>query len=118
MSYGTGHDHRGEYASDNHDHYEYADKYHRHDDDESTVRGLREDLGHAEERIRELGNDMRDAFALIRRLDRLRPSCVICLDATADRQTARGPACTDCAGDLPDYGDADAAVSEYRGWLP
>ncbi len=26
---------------------------------------------------------------------------MICLDATADRQTVRGPACTDCAGDPP-----------------
>ena len=29
---------------------------------------------------------------------------MICLDATADRQTVRGPACTDCLGDLPDDG--------------
>jgi len=55
MSYGNDHDHRGEYADDRHDHgNDYAEKYHRHYDDESTVRGLREDLGHAEERIREL----------------------------------------------------------------
>jgi hypothetical protein len=39
------HDHRGEYASDNHDHYGYAEKHHRHYDDESAVRGLRQDLG-------------------------------------------------------------------------
>jgi hypothetical protein len=49
------HDHHGQYAEDRHDHgYDYAEKYHRHYDDESTVRGLREDLGRAEERIREL----------------------------------------------------------------
>jgi hypothetical protein len=41
-------------------------------------------------------------LAQIRVLDRLRPTCVICQDAAADRQTARGPACTDCVGDLPD----------------
>jgi hypothetical protein len=41
-------------------------------------------------------------LAGIRVLDRLRPTCVICLDAAADRQTARGRACTDCVGDLPD----------------
>jgi hypothetical protein len=29
---------------------------------------------------------------------------VICLDATADRQTVKGPACIDCVGDLPDDG--------------
>ena len=59
------------------------------------IRDLRKDMGR-------LADDMRDAFACIRRLDRLRPTCVICLDATADRQTSRGPACTDCVGDLPD----------------
>lgn len=38
------------------DHYhdDYADRYHRHYDDESTAAGLREDLSRAEERIREL----------------------------------------------------------------
>jgi hypothetical protein len=41
-------------------------------------------------------------IAEIRVLDRLRPTCVICLDAAADRQTAWGPACTDCVGDLSD----------------
>ena len=62
---------------------------------------------------RTLEDDVRDAFALIRRLDRLRPTCVICTDATADRQTSRGPACTDCAGDLPGdgAGPADAEAS-------
>ena len=33
------------------------------------MRGLREDLGHAEERIRELENDLRDAFERIRALE-------------------------------------------------
>ena len=64
MSYAD-HDHRGEYASDNHDHYDYAEKYHRHYDDESTVAGLRQDLGQAEERIRELENDIRKLWAHI-----------------------------------------------------
>ena len=31
--------------------------------------GLREDLGHAEERIRELQDDLRDAFKRIRALE-------------------------------------------------
>jgi hypothetical protein len=101
MSYAD-HDHRGEYASDNHDHYDYAEKYHRHHDEESAVRGLRQDLGAAEERIRALEDNLRGALAFIRVLDCLRPTCVICLDATADMQTARGPACTDCVGDPPD----------------
>jgi hypothetical protein len=101
------HDNRGDYADQRHNHDgDYAEKHHRHHDDESAVRGLREDLGHAEERIRELEDDLRGALAFIRVLDRLRPTCVICLDATADRQTVRGPACTDCVGDLPDDGTA------------
>ena len=104
MSYAD-HDHRGDYADQRHDHDgDYAALHHRHYDDESTVRGLREDLGAAEERIRALEDDLRGTLALIRVLDRLRPTCVICLDATADRQTVRGPACTDCVGDLPDDG--------------
>ena len=45
-----------------------------------------------------------DALERISGLERLRPTCVICLDATADRQTVRGPACTDCVGDLPAVG--------------
>ena len=141
MSYAD-HDHRGEYASDNHDHYDYAEKHHRHYDDESTVRGLREDLGHAEERIRELEDagrrwrhdveeriraledDLRGALAFLRVLDRLRPTCVICRDAAAERQTGRGPACTGCAGDVPAGGpDPDrpqtwvfGEASETTGW--
>ena len=72
MSYAD-HDHRGEYASDNHDHYDYAERYHRHYDDESTARGLREDLSRAEGRIGELENDIRDAFERIRALEDQRP---------------------------------------------
>jgi hypothetical protein len=102
------HSHRGDYADERHDHdLDYAEKHHRHYDEESVARGLREDLGHAEERIRELEDDLRGALESIRGLDRLRPTCVICLDATADRQTVRGPACTDCVGDPPDDAGPD-----------
>lgn len=57
------HDHSG-YAAERHDHdYEYAEKYHRHSDEESRMDRLREDLGVAEARIRELeeqlANDVR-----------------------------------------------------------
>lgn len=66
------HDHRGEYAPDNHDHYDYAEKYHRHYDDERTVEqlrdelrsyidDLREDLSCLSERIAELERDRADA---------------------------------------------------------
>ena len=51
-----------------------------------------------------LRGQLAEALERIDVLDRLRPTCVICLDATADRQTSRGPACTDCVGDLPDDG--------------
>jgi hypothetical protein len=106
------HDHRGEYAADRHDHdLDYAEKYHRHHDDESTARGLREDLGRAEARTGDLEDELGQlrrqldsVLAQIRVLDRLRPSCVFCHDAAADRQTVNGPGCTDCLGDLPDDG--------------
>ena len=53
------HDHRGDYADTQHGHGFYelldvAEEHHRHYDTESEVRGLREDLGRAQERIREL----------------------------------------------------------------
>lgn len=107
MSYAD-HDHRGEYADDRHDHdLDYAEKYHRHYDDESTARGLREDLAAVEDRIRALEDDLRGALAFIRVLDRLRPTCVICHDDTADRQTIRGPACSDCVGESPGPADPE-----------
>ena len=62
------HDHRGEYAADRHDHdLEYAEKHHRHYDDESTARGLREDLGRAEERIRDLEDRLAALLMALRR---------------------------------------------------
>lgn len=68
------HDHRGDYADERHDHdTDYAEKYHRHYDDESTARGLREDLGRAGERIRELEDSLRDALERIRALEGRQP---------------------------------------------
>jgi hypothetical protein len=55
-------------------------------------------------RIETLENDLRGVLAFIRVLDRLRPTCVLCHDETADRLTINGPACSDCVGDLPDDG--------------
>ena len=113
------HDHRGEYAEDRHDHdLDYAEKHHRHYDLEreddrlqalirgmgDTLSGLRDELQAAFGRIRELEGERLGVLAQLRVLDRLRPTCVICHDATADRQTLRGPACTDCVGDLPSDG--------------
>jgi hypothetical protein len=52
----------------------------------------------------ELRGQLAGLVAEVRLLDRLRPTCVICQDASADRQTSRGPACTDCAGGPPHDG--------------
>jgi hypothetical protein len=68
------HDHRGEYAGERHDHgLDYAEKHHRHYDDESTARGLREDLSRAEARISELEDYLRDALNRIRALEDRQP---------------------------------------------
>jgi len=60
------HDHRGDYADQRHDHDgDYAEKHHRHYDDESTARGLRQDLAAAEDRIRQLEDDIKRLWAHI-----------------------------------------------------
>jgi hypothetical protein len=64
-------------------------------------------LADALNRIRAVKDDLRGALAFIRVLDGLRPTCVICHDAAADRQTTQGPACTDCVGRPPDLPDPD-----------
>ncbi len=68
------------------------------------VNVMRGQLAAAFGRIETLENDLRSALAFIRVLDRLRPTCVLCHDETADRLTINGPACSDCIGDLPDDG--------------
>jgi hypothetical protein len=52
--------------------------------------------------LRELRKDLEEALGRIRDLERLRPTCVICLDARATQQTVRGPACSDCADEPPE----------------
>jgi hypothetical protein len=54
--------------------------------------------------VDQLRRQLASALTSIRILDRMRPTCVLCHDAAADRQTVRGPACSDCVGDLPDDG--------------
>lgn len=62
------HDHR-EYAEQRHDHDgEFAERYHRHHDDESTIAGLRQDLGAAESRISELERELSEAHKAAIRL--------------------------------------------------
>jgi len=113
------HSHRGDYADERHDHdLDYAEKRHRHYDDESTVRGLREDLGAAEERIRELENDLRGALERIRALEGQTPQARQ-LQLEADQ----------AAADLAESGydreydpgpevDDEGGMTKYRGWLP
>lgn len=66
--YAQEHHSHGDYSNVHHDH-DYAERYHRHYDDESTAEGLREDLGHAEERIRELEDALNAAIGRIARLE-------------------------------------------------
>jgi hypothetical protein len=65
------------------------------------VRELRAALELAEERISDL--------------DRLRPTCTVCHDATATQQTASGPACAECVGD-PDEPTNREIEPEPEGW--
>ena len=46
-----------------------------------------------------LRGQLAEALERIDVLDRLRPTCVVCLDAAADRQTVNGPACSGCVGE-------------------
>jgi hypothetical protein len=104
---GERHDHRGEYAEDRHDHDgDYAGKYHRHYDDESTAAGLREDLGRAEERIRELEDGLRDALNRIHALEDRQPDY-------ADGEPEPEAAEYDPGPEVDDEG----GMSEFR-WLP
>jgi hypothetical protein len=71
---------------------------------------------------RELRAGLDGVLSRIRDLERLRPTCTRCRDATATRQTISGPACTECAGDLPEpaeyhpgpEGDDQGGMPEYR----
>ena len=86
------HDHRGEYADERHDHdNDYAERHHRHYDLEKEDGRLRDAIREMGDVLNQLRGELQGALAQIRVLDRLRPTCVICLDATADRQTVMGP---------------------------
>ena len=54
-----------------------------------------------------LRGQLDEALERIDVLDRLRPTCVICLDAAADRQTVNGPACSECVGEPGDQAEDD-----------
>ena len=74
---------------------------HRHYDLEREDERLKGLLDQWQATLRELREDLEEALGRIRNLERLRPTCVICMDATATQQTARGPACSDCVGEPP-----------------
>jgi hypothetical protein len=96
------HDHRGQYAEDRHDHdNDYAEKHHRHYDGESTVQGLREDLGRAEARISELEDGLRDALNRLHVLEDRQP------DYANEEPEPEGY-------DPGPEGDDEGGASEYR----
>lgn len=111
------------YADERHDHDgDYAEKHHRHYDDESAVWGLREDLGAAKERIRALEDDLRGALERIRALEGQTPQARQ-LQLEADQAAAdlaesgygrhgRDCRCSYCATD-EDWPE-ERGVSEYN----
>jgi hypothetical protein len=100
------HSHYGEYAGERHDHdLDYAGKHHAHFDLEVEDERLKRLIGRCQAELRELRADLQEALGRITGLERLRPTCVICLDATATQKTVHGPACSDCAGEPGDTED-------------
>jgi hypothetical protein len=86
-----------------HDHYgEYAEERHRHYDLEREDETAQRDIRRLQEDVRELRAALELAAERISDLDRLRPTCTRCHDATATQQTASGPSCAECAGDPAD----------------
>ena len=70
------HDHRGEYASDDHDHhydYDYAEKHHRHYDDERAVEDLRGQIRELRAIMIEFGLDLSEAQGRINALEAQTP---------------------------------------------
>ena len=73
-----------------HDHYgEYAEERHRHYDLERDDEAAQRDIRRLQDDVRELRTLLDNALDGIRGLDRLRPTCTVCRDAT---QRSRLPA--------------------------
>jgi hypothetical protein len=94
------------YGTEDHKHNAYdvygvAGEHHRHYGLENDGEKAQRRITALQDEVDGLRAELAGVIAQVRVLDRLRPTCVICRDATADRQTAGGPACTDCVGDLP-----------------
>ena len=99
-----------------HDHYgEYAEERHRHYDLERDDEAAQRDIRRLQDDVRELRTLLDNALDSIRGLDRLRPTCTACHDATATQQTASGPACAECVGD-PDEPTNREIEPEPDGW--
>ena len=72
-----------------------AEERHRHYDLEREDDRLGALLDRWETSLRDLRAELDEVLGRIRDLERLRPTCVICLDATATQQTVNGPACSE-----------------------
>jgi hypothetical protein len=84
-----------------------SDHYHVHYDLAGDSERAHRRITALQDEVDSLRGQLADAIERITALERLRPTCVSCRDATADRQTVHGPACSDCAGDLSEPpGDA------------
>jgi hypothetical protein len=124
------HRHEGDYAPDRHDHdLDYAEKYHRHYDLETDDKTAQQAITCLRVELDELRRQLDDALGRIADLERLQPTCVICLDATATQQTVHGPACSDCAGEPEERPEPEpwdpgpetvdeGGMSAYRSVLP
>jgi hypothetical protein len=116
---------------------------HRHYDLETDDKTAQQAITCLRAELNELREDLEEALGRIRDLERLRPTCTVCLDATATQQTVHGPACSGCVGEPPEaevdhhpYGqgqepgpepeeydpgpeaDDEGGMSEYRYVLP
>lgn len=111
------HDHRGEYAEPSHDHSfwdlrDVAERDHRHHDTESEIRGLREDLNAALERIRVLEQQTPQARQLQFEADQ----AVADLAESGHDRHGSGCNCPFCYYDDPDEPTSRDLVPEPPGW--
>ncbi len=77
-------------------------KHHVHYDLAGDAERAHRRITRLQEELDGLRAELADALGRIRDLERLRPTCVICLDATATQQTVSGTACSDCVGEPED----------------
>jgi hypothetical protein len=108
---------------------DYAKLHHRHYDLETDDKTAQQAITCLRVELDELRRQFDDALGRIADLERLQPTCVICLDATATQQTVHGPACSDCVGEPEERPEPEpwdpgpetvdeGGMSEYRSVLP